>query len=119
MAGDDERSGAKDFTVPPELRDAFSHLVRVVARRGRERVRDAATSGRHRLELRKLHKDRDAFWARLGKTAYRLAEAGEIEHHALRKAMERIDELDRSIAAMESPAQLRAPEGLPEDAKSD
>jgi hypothetical protein len=112
MAGDDERSGVNDFTLPPELRDAVANLVRAVARRGRDRMRDAASTGRHRLELRQLHKDRDAFWARLGKTAYRLAEAGEIDHPALRKAMERIDELDRAIAAMESSGHhLTTPKG--------
>ncbi len=55
--------------------------------RGRTELDRAARSGRDRLELRQLNKDLDHFWVRLGKTARRLVEAGEIDHPALRKAI--------------------------------
>lgn len=71
--------------------------------RGREGVGRAAEVGRSRLELRQLQRDRDAFWIRLGKTAYHLVDDGEIEDHpALRKAIDRIDALERQIAALQS-----------------
>jgi hypothetical protein len=60
-------------------------------------VRRMMERGRSGLELRQLNKDLDHFWVRLGKTAYHLVVAGEIDHPALRKAMERIEELEGRI----------------------
>lgn len=74
-----------------------------VLNRGRNGVGRAADAGRSRLELRQLQKDRDAFWVRLGKTAYHLVGDGEIEDHpALRKAIDRIEALERQIASLQS-----------------
>ena len=79
-----------------------SALERLV-RRGRRTVGRAAEASRSRLELRQLQRDRDAFWVRLGKTAYHLVQDGEIEDHpTLRKAIDRIDALERQSAAMQS-----------------
>jgi hypothetical protein len=39
---------------------------------------------------------------RLGKTSYHLAQAGEIDHPALRKAIARIDEIDERIEALKA-----------------
>ena len=77
-------------------------LLRRLARRSRAEIERATSEGRHRLELRQMQRDRDAFWIRLGKSAYRLVESGEIDHPALRKAMERIEELERRIAELEN-----------------
>lgn len=73
--------------------DAF----RRVLRRGRTEVDRAARIGKHRLELRQAQADLDHFWVRLGKTAYHLVQGGELDHPALRRAMDRIDELERRI----------------------
>ena len=78
----------------------FGDLFRQLADRGRARVRRRMQGTREALELRQLRKDRDHFWVRLGKTAYRLVEAGEIDHTALRKAIERIQAIDRQIAEL-------------------
>jgi hypothetical protein len=92
--------GPDDGTL---MADALQHLMRRVLRRGRVEMERAAGTGRRRLELRQLRKDRDHFWIRLGKTAQQLVLAGEVDHPALRKAMARIDaieaELDRATHA--------------------
>jgi hypothetical protein len=77
-------------------------LVRQVADRGRARVGRQLRNTRHQLEVRQLKRDREHFWIRLGKTAYRLVEAGEIEHSALQKAIERIQAIDRQIEELEA-----------------
>ncbi|MCO4744450.1 MAG: hypothetical protein KC912_06670 [Proteobacteria bacterium] len=75
--------------------------------RGRGSVGRAAEAGRIRLELRQIQKDRDAFWIRLGKTAYHLVGDGEIEDHpALRKAIERIDALEQQVAELQGRSDL-------------
>lgn len=84
--------------------EVFSTLVNRLVFRGRRSLGRAARAGRTRLELRQLQRDRDAFWMRLGKTAYHLVEAGEIEHPALRKAMRRIDDLEGRIGALHARA---------------
>ncbi len=89
----------------PELEvvgDAVAHLVRRFVGRGRQQLERAARSGREQLELRQLRRDLDHFWARLGKTAYHLVQDAEIDHPALRKAMERIDELEARIDEISS-----------------
>ena len=70
--------------------------------RGRRGIGRAADRQRLRLELRQLLRDHDAFWTRMGKTAYHLVEAGEIDHAALRRAMSRIAEIDARIGALQA-----------------
>lgn len=102
------------------MADALEHLIRRVVRRGRVELEKAAGSGRRRLELRQLRKDRDHFWIRIGKTAQQLVLAGEVDHPALRKAMERIDaieaELDRatSTSSVATSGQADYPEDVRE-----
>ena len=95
-----DREPAEEDLAPQAVGDVFSTLVNRLVVRGRRGIGRAARAGRTRLELRQLQRDRDAFWMRLGKTAYHLVEAGEIEHPALRKAMSRIDELEARIGAL-------------------
>jgi len=71
--------------------------MRRLVERGRFEMEKAANRGRLRLESRQLQRDRDHFWKRLGKEAYHLVEAGEVDHPALRKAMSRIDDLEERI----------------------
>lgn len=100
MADDETPDANRDVAEAP-IGDLVARLVRRLAKRGRVQLDKAAAQGRHRLELRQMQRDRDAFWIRLGKTAYRLVESGEVDHPALRKAMERIDELERRIGEVE------------------
>lgn len=97
---DDDDQGPR---LEPQIAGRVVRAVRRMMERGRSGLDRAAKSGRSQLELRQLQKDLDHFWMRLGKTAFRLVEAGEIDHPALRKAMERIDELERKIDASRSP----------------
>ncbi len=83
--------------LEPLLGDLLARAVKRLVGRGRKELGKAAETGRQRLALRQHQKDLDHFWIRLGKTAARLVEAGEIDHPALRKAMERIEELESRI----------------------
>lgn len=98
----DEWSGPPE--APPPVGESLAQLVSRLLFRGREGLGRAARRSRVRLELRQLARDREHFWMRLGKTAYNLAEAGEIDHPALRKAISRIDELDARIGALQAQA---------------
>jgi len=97
----------------PELVPIVGDLLRRAAkrlwRRGRVEVSRAATASKEALALRQKQADLDAFWRRLGKTAYHLVQDDEIDHPALRKAMERIDQLEEEIAA----ARGSGEDGLP------
>lgn len=102
MADDEAPDRARrEIEPPPPLADALRQVLRRIAFRGRQEVGRAATEGRTRLELRQLQHDRDQFWIRMGKSAYHLVEGGEIDHPALRKAMQRIDELEASIRGLQ------------------
>jgi hypothetical protein len=105
-------SDRPDRELEPLLGDLLTKAMRRLVRRGRKEVERVADRSRHRLELRQRQKDLDHFWMRLGKTAWRLVEAGEIDHPSLRKAMERIEELERSIDDLKS---TTATEPLAED----
>ena len=77
-------------------------LLQRASRRGRRELSKGLDAGRQQLALRQARRDLDAFWVRLGKTAYRLSEAGEITHPAVDKAVTRIAELEAEIAALEA-----------------
>jgi hypothetical protein len=85
-----------------DLSDRMSALLRRGLRRGRVELTRVAERGRHQLELRQAHRDLEAFWIRLGRTAYRLVEAGELDHPALVRARDRIDALQERIDALEA-----------------
>lgn len=105
---DDEKpvpEAKRDEPSPLEtapISEALGTVVRRILDRGRHEIERAAQQGRVRLELRALQRDRDQFWIRLGKTAYRLVESGELEHPAIRKAMKRLDDLERRIRDLEA-----------------
>lgn len=86
-------------------------VVRRLVRRGRVEVERAAVTGRRRLELRQLRRDRDHFYVRLGKTAQQLVLAGEIDHPALTKAMGRIEAIEAELDRAAGIAPLATPEG--------
>lgn len=97
----DDENGPLSRAQPP-IRELLGEVVRRIAKRSRLGLRGAADNGRLRLELRQLLRDRDNFWARLGKTAWRLQESGEINHPALEKAMSRIQEIESKIHELET-----------------
>lgn len=92
----------EDENTPPPVAESIGLILRRLMHRGRKRLDQAATTGRQRLEIRQAQKDRDQFWMRLGRTAYALVQEGEIDHPALRKAMQRIDELEGRIKELEA-----------------
>ncbi len=98
-----------DDGLGPVVSDLLVDLARRVWRRGRKEIGRAADTSRAALAQRQREADLARFWQRMGRTAYRLVEAGEIEHPALRKAMERIDELQEAIREGEQGGS----EGLP------
>ncbi len=95
-----EASPQEQRELQPILGDLLQTAVRRLMERGRNEFGRAANAGRHRLEIRQQRKDLEHFWKRLGKTAYHLVEAGELNHPALRKAMQRIDELEARVEAL-------------------
>lgn len=85
-------------------------------RRGRVEMEKATRQARERLTLRQLKGDRDRMYQKLGKEARHLLEGGELDHPGVRRAVERIRELEERIREQED--QLRAV-GLDPDAGGD
>jgi hypothetical protein len=50
-----------------------------------------------------LRRDLDHFWIRLGKTAFRMVESGEVQHPGLEKAMQRIRDIEEEMQTLERP----------------
>lgn len=83
------------------LTDAVGALMRAAARRGRARLSVAASQGRVKMELRQLRRDRTRMYEKLGREVIRLVEGGEIDHPGLVRGVERIRQVDASIADVE------------------
>lgn len=111
----DAGSDPTGSSTPGELGDALGQVMRVALRRGRKEVERAATTGRHRLQLRQLRADRDAMLRKIGKEVLRLVEAEEIDHPGLLRSAGRVAELDAELADLE----LRRRKGVATDAPSD
>lgn len=94
--------GPEEAAIQPILGDLLSRAVRRLVHRSRAELGRAARTGRQKLAERQLQRDLDHFWMRLGKSAYHLVHAGELDHPALRKAMTRIDDLERQLDALRS-----------------
>lgn len=103
--------------LEPLFGDLIGRVFKRLARRSRAEFDRAAQSGKLRLELRQAQRDLDHFWMRLGRTASRLVEAGELDHPALRKAMERIDVLEARIDALRGPAERPSDADEPESSE--
>ena len=82
----------------PKFNTIFSELAEHAVSSAQHGIIRAAESGRSRLHERQLQKDLDHFWVRLGKTAFHLIEAGEIDHPALHKATNRIKSLEAELS---------------------
>ena len=83
------------------LGEAFGQAMRVAIRRGRSEVERAATTGRHRLQLRQLKADREAMLRKIGLEVLRLVEADEVKHPGLLRSAQRVAELDAELADLE------------------
>ena len=82
------------------LGEALGQAMRVAIRRGRSEVGRAATTGRHRLQVRQLKTDRDAMLRKIGLEVLRLVEANEIRHPGLLRSAQRVAELDSELAEL-------------------
>jgi len=102
QAEQEAASDAEQRELTPLVGDLLQAAVRRLVARSRTEFGRAANAGRQRLEVRQQRKDLDHFWKRLGKTAYHLVEAGELDHPALRKAMARIDDLEAALRSAPS-----------------
>ena len=84
-------------STSPTLTDVLQDAVRRLVVEGRERILRAADDSRTVMRVRTLQRERDAVLLRMGRTAWRLAQAGEVDHPALLKAMAHVDELEARI----------------------
>lgn len=84
------------------LGSALLGLARVVFRQGRVRAKQAAATGRVRLDLRQLRRDRDVMYQKLGREVVHLQEGGELQHPGLARGVERIREIEARIAEVEA-----------------
>ncbi|TVQ89627.1 MAG: hypothetical protein EA397_14745 [Deltaproteobacteria bacterium] len=82
--------------------EVLTTLARRVTQRGRRQFGKVAKVGRQQLELRQARADLDDFWSRMGKTAFRLNQAGEISHPALDRAQARIERLLQRIDELQT-----------------
>jgi hypothetical protein len=87
-----------------QLADAMGGLLRVLFSRGKVEVERAAATGRVRLELRQLRRDRDIMYQKLGRELRALVEAGEVTHPGLVRGVARLDEMDANVRAVEAKA---------------
>lgn len=102
----DEAAEAPPGATPPEpdgpRPTGLSHLLGALARRGREELERAASQTRVRLDLRQLRRDREAMYAKVGREVRALLEGGEIQHPGLSRGVDRIREIEKKIADVES-----------------
>jgi hypothetical protein len=85
-----------------ELAQMVRSMLRLVVKRGREKVSSVAQDGRKQLELRSLRKDRVRLYEKLGKEVEQLIQAGEIEHIGLERGLERIRTLEKELQRLEA-----------------
>jgi len=81
------------------LGDLVGEVLRLVVKGSQRGLGRLATSGRARLEMRQLRHDRDVMYGKLGREVPQLVEGGELEHPGLVRGVERIRELEETIAS--------------------
>ena len=108
-APEGEAAGPRPSSGPRgggDVGEVVGDLLGRLFRRGKVEMERATRQARERLTLRQLRSDRDRMYQKLGKETRHLLEGGEIEHPGLRRAVERIKELEVRIQEQED--QLRA-----------
>ena len=78
--------------------DWMTSLLKRIARGGANGIDQLVQTRRSQAEHRAAKRELNQFWVRLGKTAYHLSEAGELDHPAITKAAERIQEYQNTLA---------------------
>jgi hypothetical protein len=81
--------------------DLFMALAMLVGAKGKDRLGLLAESGKKRLALRSLRKDRSKMYEKLGREVEQLSYAGEIHHPGLLRGVERIQALEHQIEEAE------------------
>ena len=81
------------------ISDLFSGAARFVMKQAKIGLDRTAKDGRHRLEKRRLERDREAMWKKLGREVCALVEAGEVNHPGLVRGADRIRNLAEGQAS--------------------
>ena len=96
---DDETAENGGSTVSSnQWQDLLRAALHRVAVGGRASLETMSRAGRNQVEIRQNKRELEHYWIRLGKTAFHLTEAGELDHPALHKAAERVKILQDRIA---------------------
>jgi hypothetical protein len=74
--------------------------VRKALTAGRDRVAQAANQGRNELERRRLQRDLEVFWSRLGRVTFHLNQAGEVSHPEITRTIAYIEDLERRLQGL-------------------
>ena len=78
-------------------RELLRQLVEVVLSKGKKELKNFASDGRRRLDLRSLNRDRVRMYEKLGREVECLIAANEIKHPGLIRGVERIRQLEGQI----------------------
>ena len=78
--------------------DWMTSLLKRIAKGGADGIEQLVQNRRVQLEQRAAKRELNQFWIRLGKTAYHLREAGELDHPAISKAAERIKDYQTKLS---------------------
>ena len=81
-------------------RDLFIQLFEIVVSKGKKEIKNLASDGRRRLDLRSLNRDRIRMYEKLGREVECLIAAGEIEHPGLIRGVDRIRTLEKQIETL-------------------
>lgn len=94
----------------PRIVRAIGDFMGGILDRGKAEIEAAARSGKLHLEIRQLERDREAVFTKLGRELCRLVEAGEVEHPALQKGVEKVHEIERRLAELQPSVKVKEEE---------
>jgi hypothetical protein len=81
-----------------QWQDLLRAALHRVTAGGKSGLKSVSQAGKSQIETRQNRRELEHYWIRLGKTAFHLTEAGELDHPALHKAIERVKSLQERIA---------------------
>ena len=81
-----------------ESADWMTSFLKRLAQGGADGFEQFVEARRAQSAQKAAKRELNQFWIRLGKTAYHLSEAGELDHPAITKASERIKEYQNTLA---------------------
>ena len=91
-------------------KDLFARIILAVQSKGMEKIEEIAHTGKKKLALRSLRKDKNKMYEKLGREVERLVEAGDIDHPGLVRGVERIVELHQKIEQTSQELLEKSPE---------